>query len=812
MTKPLLGSLARRFATMAALLAGIAMLAIAGASWWLINQEHTASLRSLLKKDAELQATTVSSKLHDIVARMSELAHSRMIANALLDSVGMERLLIPYLSGIQRIHGIPVDILFADFEGREIARNGNASFSEQELSWLREKLPAGQPASRVQLGEKGEELMAVEFIVFSRLNSAEGALLYKIKLDELALQKGVRLVRGKESEQMLHSPTAMAAALNVPPVYKHLDFAVLISPDPSARSVDWQSLGVFFILAVGMVVTVIILGLHFGKRLTRDLLSLQFFARGVAEKGFSTGRAEAADSLEVASLAQSINRMLEHLKQQHDKLNESEVRFRSVFEYSKVGMSVRDADGRFLDVNPAFVEMTGYSEEELLRRNVTEITHPDDVESGTALRKTLLTGASDHFQREKKFIRKDGSTLWADVTTSAGRNDAGKLVSIIGIVQDITERKRITEALRASELHLRQIGDAVPALIADLDLEQRFRFHNKAYEEVFGLSFEQINGRTLAEVLGQATYEGIQDKVEEVLRGYPVSYERALTTPQGDLRDYAMNFLPRYGEGADEGKVIGFLALGTDITELKRIDRMKTEFISTVSHELRTPLTSIRGSLGLIAGGVAGELPEAAKNLVGIAKNNCDRLVRLINDILDIEKIESGKMHLNLQVVDIKQLIQQALAANEGFAGQHRVTVLLRAPDEPLQVRIDSDRLTQVLTNLLSNAVKFSPPESAVEVRVSRVGQQVRVEVADHGPGIPKEFRSRIFQKFSQADSSDTRQKGGTGLGLSISRTLVEQMGGAIGFNSQVGAGTTFFFELPEWKEPEPLAPPDPKL
>jgi CheY-like chemotaxis protein len=165
-------------------------------------------------------------------------------------------------------------------------------------------------------------------------------------------------------------------------------------------------------------------------------------------------------------------------------------------------------------------------------------------------------------------------------------------------------------------------------------------------------------------------------------------------------------------------------------------------------------------------------------------------------------------LRLDLQIVDLRQLVQQALVANEGFAGQHRVDLVMRAPGEALQVRIDTDRMTQVLTNLLSNAVKFSPPGSPVEVRLSRSAQRVRAEVVDVGPGIPEEFHGRIFQKFSQADSSDTRQKGGTGLGLNISRALVEKMGGTIGFSSAKGVGTTFFFELPEWTNPVPLLQP----
>ena len=490
------------------------------------------------------------------------------------------------------------------------------------------------------------------------------------------------------------------------------------------------------------------------------------------------------------------------------QLRDREIMSRSITEGIAQGVITTDADDIVLEANAAALQLFGYEKSELIGRDASDLV-PERLRRRYKDFTALLRTQPEAFKvadRETRSVRKDGSEF--PISVSFGDVQVGGRRLFTALIHDITESKRITEALYASELQLRQITDTVPALIAHLDLEQRFRFHNKAYEEVFGLSFGQIDGHTLAEVLGPPAYAGARDKVEEVLRGHPAGYEHVHITPQGKRKDYAMQYVPRYGEGADKGKVIGFLALGTDITKLKRIDRMKTEFVSTVSHELRTPLTSIRGSLGLISGGVAGELPEAVKNLVGIAKNNCERLIRLINDILDSEKIESGKMRLDLQVIDIRQLVQQALAANEGFAAQHRVTVLLQAPDAPLKVRVDSDRLIQVLTNLLSNAVKFSPPQRAVEVKVLRVAQGVRVEVADHGPGIPQEFRDRIFQKFSQADSSDTRQKGGTGLGLNISRALIEKMDGLIGFGSEAGVGTTFFFALPEWQNPVPLLQP----
>ncbi|WP_254425714.1 ATP-binding protein [Polaromonas sp. A23] len=365
------------------------------------------------------------------------------------------------------------------------------------------------------------------------------------------------------------------------------------------------------------------------------------------------------------------------------------------------------------------------------------------------------------------------------------------------LVRSEKDARDAGELLRSSESQLRDITNNTPALLSYIDASQHYRFHNLAYEEGLGLSAAQIDGKHMREVLGEEIYQSNIPAIKEVLAGYPVVYDRVRKTPRGDVRDYVVNYFPRYGEDADEGKVLGFYVQAIDVTALKQVDRIKSEFVSTVSHELRTPLTSIRGSLGLIAGGVGGKLPDAVMTLVEIAKNNCERLIRLINDILDIEKIESGKIQLDLKEIALKPLLAQALEANEGFGTTKNVGLRLYCPDETLQVFADSDRLTQVVTNLLSNAMKFSPPDETVEVHVSRAGLGVRVEVRDRGPGIPDEFRKRIFQKFSQADSSDTRQAAGTGLGLNISKAIVERLGGQIGFESEAGKGTTFFFELP---------------
>jgi PAS domain S-box-containing protein len=250
-----------------------------------------------------------------------------------------------------------------------------------------------------------------------------------------------------------------------------------------------------------------------------------------------------------------------------------------------------------------------------------------------------------------------------------------------------------------------------------------------------------------------------------------------------------------------------FLVAMRDATERKRVEQMKTEFVSTVSHELRTPLTSIAGSLGLLSGGATGPLPEKAGRLIKIAHTNSQRLVRLINDILDIEKIESGKMTFNLTWVRLLPLLDQAVQANRAFAAGYDVELELGPVPDDAVVIADEDRLMQVVTNLLSNAAKFSPAGETVRITVTPMGDRHRITVADRGSGIPEAFRDRIFGKFAQFDASDTRAKGGSGLGLNIVREIVTRLGGSVSFDSVAGDGTAFHVDLPAAQAEEGLRP-----
>ncbi|WP_207791115.1 GAF domain-containing sensor histidine kinase [Allosphingosinicella flava] len=240
-----------------------------------------------------------------------------------------------------------------------------------------------------------------------------------------------------------------------------------------------------------------------------------------------------------------------------------------------------------------------------------------------------------------------------------------------------------------------------------------------------------------------------------------------------------------------------FIMTASDVTQERQLAQMKDDFVATVSHELRTPLTAIGGAIGLLAGGAAGALPDKARNLIDLAKKNNDRLIAIVNDLLDMEKLESGRTEFDYATVDLGDLLVQVCEQNAPYADHFNVRLVQEKEEGPHRVSADAARLMQALTNLLSNAVKFSPPGGAVRLRLARHGDTARISVIDEGPGVPAAFRPRLFKRFAQADSSSQRGQPGTGLGLAITKGLIERQGGEVSLDETVKSGATFHVDLP---------------
>jgi len=372
------------------------------------------------------------------------------------------------------------------------------------------------------------------------------------------------------------------------------------------------------------------------------------------------------------------------------------------------------------------------------------------------------------------------------------------LAGIAGQVGQFVQRKQGEVALNSIEDRFRSVIDSANDAILIADGRGNILTWNRGAESIFGYTAAEVVGQSVAMLLPER-YRAPQKEGLQKFMETGESRVIGRTVELEGLRKSGAEFpLALSLSSWRSGEETFFGGIISDTTERQKVDRVKSDFISTVSHELRTPLTSILGSLGLVTGGTAGTLPPQAKGLIEIAHKNSERLVRLINDILDVEKIESGKMDFQLKPTRLMPVVAGAIEANRAYAEKFGVSIHLESGLPDVIVEADADRLTQVLTNLLSNAAKFSPKGQAVTVAVQRKGPTIRVSVADKGPGIPEDFRPNIFNKFAQADTSDTRQKGGTGLGLSISKALIERMAGRLGFETALNAGTTFFFDLPE--------------
>jgi PAS domain S-box-containing protein len=361
---------------------------------------------------------------------------------------------------------------------------------------------------------------------------------------------------------------------------------------------------------------------------------------------------------------------------------------------------------------------------------------------------------------------------------------------------EVAERALARDALARLSRQNELILDAAAEGIYGIDPDGYTLFLNPAAARMLGRDPAEAIGRPFEAVLGLGAAEGGGEWVNPVRA--TLATGQARETRDGAFRRADGSSFPvEYASTpmVEDGRITGAVVTFRDVTERREVERMKDEFVSVVSHELRTPLTSIRGSLGLLAAGKVGEIPEKGRRMLEIAVQNTDRLVRLINDILDIERIESGSVTMELRRVDAAELVEQSAEVMTAMAERAGVRLTASADAHPLEA--DPDRILQVLTNLISNAVKFSPPGAEVAVTAAREGREVAFRVRDRGRGIPADRLESIFERFQQVDSSDAREKGGTGLGLAISRSIVQQHGGRIRVESVPGEGSTFTFTLP---------------
>ncbi|GGY81970.1 hypothetical protein GCM10011613_28340 [Cellvibrio zantedeschiae] len=447
--------------------------------------------------------------------------------------------------------------------------------------------------------------------------------------------------------------------------------------------------------------------------------------------------------------------------------------------------------------------------------SVFSVVHPSDVgwvsesisASAASLKDWNATYRVCHPRRGEIWVRgearperlSNGATLWN------------------GYIQDVTEEKLAAIKLQDINALREAIFDAASISIISTDPKGLIKTFNQGAEDLLGYSAaEVIDVLTTApfhlpeEIAARAKLLS-QEFGIEIQPGFDVFTTKSREGDKDESewtyvrkdRSQVPVILSASALRGPDGEITGYLALARDISEIKRIDRMKSEFISTVSHELRTPLTAISGALGIIVNGAAGAVPDTAIKMLNIAHKNSLRLIHLVNDLLDMEKLTAGKMHFELKSQAIMPIVAQSIEANAAYAAQYNVKFkLVSQVRDDLRVNVDAQRLQQVLANFLSNAAKFSPPAEVIELRIEYFYNTVRVSVIDKGPGIPEEFRGRIFQKFSQADSSDTRQKGGTGLGLAICKEIIERMGGKIGFFSDGIKGSQFYFDIPTEESP----------
>lgn len=531
------------------------------------------------------------------------------------------------------------------------------------------------------------------------------------------------------------------------------------------------------------------------EKLARGQPTIRFENRYIRKDGAIRWIAWTASPVPESGLIYAAARDVTDARIAAQDLAESEERYRDLFENATDLIQAVNPEGKFVYVNQAWLRTLGYSAAEVSRLTLMDVIHPDSQAHCRDILDRVLCGERIPTM-VTEFVTRDGEKRIVEGNVSCRFVD-GQATSTRGIFRDVTESLaaerellRSHEIVHASESAMRSIITNSLSGIVTFSREGLIASVNPAAEAILGYSETELLGRDISRLLPE-TPEDLEAFVRSAIHE-GLGRVRDWELRRGDDRIVSVE-LALFEFETTEGK---HLACNLhDISQRREVEKLKREFVATVSHELRTPLTSIRGSLDLLKGGVFGTLTPQAAEVTAIAHRNTTRLITLINDILDLDRIEGGKLEMNFAAADVQDLVRIAVDSIATFAAEKGIRIVTEAQSG--SIHADADRLVQVLVNLLSNAIKFSSPGSEVRLSAARQGEHALFRIEDHGRGIPHEYLERIFDRFQQVDSSDSRSGSGSGLGLAICRAIVEQHKGSIDVTSEVAKGSTFTLRLP---------------
>jgi PAS domain S-box-containing protein len=794
-------SLSRRFALAAAVLTAAAVLLISIVSFWLIDRQREQANALLQQREVAFHATTVGTSLEALTTRLAEVANSPILANALVDSAGKETYLRPYLHGLRQINGIPLQLMFTDFEGVAIADNGTAGFSASDLAWLRAHIDSGDERAALRDGPQGEELIGVNLLRYSRTRTPEGALVYKVRLADLKPVQWAAFKHGGGTH-----PHEIDAAVPLPASLGHLGLvlhederrlaAPMVVPGP-------QYLAILAITAL-LALVVFLLASRLAHGLTADLRRLEAFSGSLGDgnSGSDGGRglrAPLAGSREVVSLAGAINRMLDRLYEQHARLEAERRRFLQLSNNIPQLVWMADPDGTITWFNQRWYEFTGAAPDTLAPPDWRQFHDPAILPQVAQRWKEAL--ASGRMTQMTFPLRGADGAYRSFFTSVAPLRDAGgRIVQWFGTATDVSELERAESALRYSEERLQQGLVAARMAVWERDPVAGQVSFSANLHSVFGKAWHNID-----ELWALIHADDVADLRTGLERALHESGEYHITPRIVRADDGSIAWIDirgRLGPGAD-GRSTVIHAVAIDITERKRAeealrlaDRRKDEFLAMLAHELRNPLAPIASAADMLRIAYGGEA--RIKQVSDIVARQVAHMRRLVDDLLDVSRVTRGLVTVARKPLDLRRVLDEAVEQSRPLVDTRRHTLSVAPASGALTVDGDHTRLVQIVANLLTNAAKYTPEGGRIEVQLDAHEDQAVLRVHDNGSGIGPDLLPVVFDLFTQGSRTLDRAQGGLGLGLALVRKLVELHGGNVTAASPgPGQGSTFTVKLP---------------